>query len=156
MAATKYGKYFLREPFGAARHPEIKSRVIHIGQDADLGGANFPITTNFSITMEAVHQAFSMTEKSHVHDFDEILCFVGGNPMDFRDFGAEVELSLGEELEKHIITTTTFVYVPKGLIHCPIRFKRVDKPIIFSAISLAPVYEKTLIPNSSNLAGAGT
>lgn len=145
MAETKYGRYFLREPFGVARHPEIVSRVIHIGQDAELGGANFPITTNFSITMEAIHKAFLMTEKSHVHDFDEILCFVGGNPMDFRDFGAEVELSLGEELEKHIITTTTFVYVPKGLIHCPIQFKRVDKPIIFSAISLAPVYEKRLI-----------
>jgi hypothetical protein len=145
MAETKYGKYFLREPFGLARHPEIESRVIQIGQEAELGGANFPITTNFSITMEGIHRAFCMTEKTHVHDFDEILCFVGGNPMDFRDFGAEVELSLGEELEKHIITTTTFVYVPKGLVHCPIIFKRVDKPIIFFPISLAPVYEKTLI-----------
>ena len=146
MAETKYGKYFLREPFGIARHPEIESTVIQIGQGADLGGANFPVTTNFSVTMEAIHRAFVMTEKSHVHDdFDEILCFIGGNPMDFRDFGAEVELSLGEELEKHTITTTTFVYVPKGLIHCPIQFKRVDKPIIFSAISLAPAYEKRLI-----------
>ena len=145
MAETKYGKYFLREPFGIARHPEIESTVIQIGQGADVGGANFPVTTNFSITMEAIHQAFLMTEKSHVHDYDEILFFVGGNPMDFRDFGAEVELSLGEELEKHIITTTTFVYVPKGLIHCPIHFKRVDKPIIFAAISLAPVYEKRRI-----------
>ena len=143
MVEIKYGKYFLREPFGIARHPEIESTVIQIGQGADVGGANFPVTTNFSVTMEAIHRAFVMTEKSHVHDdFDEILCFIGGNPMDFRDFGAEVELSLGEELEKHIITTTTFVYVPKGLIHCPIHFKRVDKPIIFSAISLAPVYKK--------------
>ena len=145
MAETKYGRYFLRDPFGAARHPEIEAPVIQIGQDAYLDGANFPITTNFSITMEAIHQPFLMTEKSHVHDYDEILFFVGGNPMDFRDFGAEVELSLGEELEKHIITTTTFVYVPKGLIHCPIQFKRVDKPIIFSAISLVPAYEKRLI-----------
>ena len=146
MAETKYGKYFLREPFGIARHPEIESTVIQIGQGADVGGANFPVTTNFSVTMEAIHRAFVMTEKSHVHDdFDEILCFIGGNPMDFRDFGAEAELSLGEELEKHTITTTTFVYVPKGLIHCPIQFQRVDKPIIFSAISLAPAYEKRLI-----------
>jgi hypothetical protein len=146
MAEIKYGKYFLKEPFGTARHPEIVSKVIQIGQGAEVGGGNFPVTTNFSITMEAIHQAFVMTEKTHVHDdFDEILCFVGGNPMDFQDFGAEVELSLGEEMEKHTISTATFVYVPKGLVHCPIEFKRVDKPIIFCAISLTPAYEKRLV-----------
>jgi hypothetical protein len=145
MVETKYGKYFLSEPFGAARHPEVKEPVIQIGQEPELGGANFPEAPNFSITMEAIHQPFLMAEKGHLHDFDEILCFVGGNPTDFRDFGAEIELSLGEEEEKHIITSTTFVYVPKGLIHCPLNFKRVDKPILFLAVSLAPVYDKRLV-----------
>ena len=146
MAETKYGKYFLSDPYGKARHPEILSKIIHIGQGEEVGGGNFPVATNFAITMEGIHQAFQMTEKTHVHDdFDEILCFVGGNPMDFQDFGAEAELCLGEELEKHTITKTTFVYVPKGLVHCPIAFKRVDKPIIFCAISLTPAYQKRMV-----------
>ena len=42
---------------------------------------------------------------------------IESDPMDYKDFGAEVELYLGEEGEKHLITQTTFVYVPKELIH---------------------------------------
>ena len=137
MVETKYGKYILTEPLGIPRHPEIEVPVIRIGQDGAPESWN---EVPFSITMEAIHQPFLMAEKGHTHDQDEILCFIGANPMDYTDFGAEVELCLGAEGEKHIITKTTFVYVPKGLIHCPLNFKRVDKPIVFSDILLAPLY----------------
>ena len=137
MAETKYGKYILREPLGKARHPEIEVPVIRIGQESVVEEWGSP---PFSITMEAVHSPFLMAKEGHVHDQDEILCFIGANPMDYKDFGAEVELYLGEEGEKHIITSTTFVYVPRGLVHCPLNFKRVDKPIVFSDILMAPLY----------------
>jgi hypothetical protein len=137
MAETKYGKYLLREPLGTPRHPEVEAQVIRIGQDSVIEAWN---GVPFSITMEPIHQPFWMAKEGHTHDQDEILCFIGANPMDFRDFGAEVELYLGEEGEKHVITTTTFVYIPKGLVHCPLNFKRVDKPIVFSDILLAPLY----------------
>ncbi len=67
--------------------------------------------------------------------------FIGGNPMDFKDFGAEVEFVMGEEGEKHIINTTTWVYIPKGLLHCPLTFTKVDKPIMFGHIMFTPTYE---------------
>jgi hypothetical protein len=137
MAETKYGKYILTEPLGTPRHPEIEAQVIRIGQDRVPESWN---NVPFAITMEPIHQPFLMADKGHTHDQDEILCFIGGNPMDYTDFGAEVELYLGEEQEKHIITQTTFVYIPKGLVHCPLNFKRVDKTIIFSDILLAPMY----------------
>lgn len=60
--------------------------------------------------------------------------------MDFSDFGAEVELVMGEEGEKHIINTTTWVFIPKGVLHCPLDFKRVDKPLMFGHIMFAPTY----------------
>jgi hypothetical protein len=63
--------------------------------------------------------------------------------MNFRDFGAEVELVMGKEGEKHVITSTTFVYIPKGLLHCPLVFKKVDRPIMFGHVMFTSSYEPT-------------
>jgi hypothetical protein len=53
-----------------------------------------------------------------------------------------VELWLGEEQEKHIIDATSVVHIPKGLIHGPLIYRRVDKPIIFVDAFLAPIYKR--------------
>ena len=58
-------------------------------------------------------------------------------------FGAEVEFVMGEgeEKETYIIKNTTWVYVPAGVMHCPLDFKRVDKPIMFGHIMMSPTYK---------------
>lgn len=33
---------------------------------------------------------------AHSHPFDEIVLFIGSNPKDMRDFGAEIEMWIGE------------------------------------------------------------
>ena len=68
--------------------------------------------------------------------------------MNFEEFGAEVELTMGEEREVHVITTTTWVYIPAKLLHCPLNFKRVDKPIMFGHIMFAPTFESTFMGRS--------
>ena len=70
---------------------------------------------------------------------------IQGDPKNILDFGAEVELILGEGKgqEKHIIDTTSVVYIPKGLAHLPITFEKVDKPFLFGHLLLAPVYSET-------------
>jgi hypothetical protein len=83
-----------------------------------------------------------MDEEPHSHDFDEFLCFLGSNPEDPEDFGAEIEVSLGEEGEKQIINTATVVCIPKGMIHYPVNFKKIDKPVLFCNIYMSPEYEK--------------
>ena len=35
---------------------------------------------------------------------------------------------MGEELEKHTIKSATAVFMPKGLLHCPLNFRVIDKP----------------------------
>jgi hypothetical protein len=52
-------------------------------------------------------------------------------------------LVMGEEEETHLINTTTWVYVPGGLLHCPLNFRKVDKPIMFGHIMFAPMYHST-------------
>jgi hypothetical protein len=79
--------------------------------------------------------------KTHTHNNAEILCFIGGNPVDIQDFGAEVEVELGNEHEKHIITQTSCISMPANLPHCPLSIKKVTKPIVFLEISLTPAYK---------------
>ena len=55
---------------------------------------------------------------------------------------AEIEMGLGEEQEIHKITTPASVYIPKGLVHCPLNFRRVGKPILFVHATLASKYVK--------------
>jgi len=65
--------------------------------------------------------------KPHTHDYDEVLTFFGTNPEDFYDLGGELELYLADE--QHIINRSSIVFIPAGLQHCPLTFRRVDRPI---------------------------
>jgi hypothetical protein len=65
--------------------------------------------------------------EAHTHPFDEVITFFGSNPEDPQDLCGEVELWL--EDEKHILTKSCLIFVPKGLRHCPLIIRRVDRPI---------------------------
>jgi hypothetical protein len=69
-----------------------------------------------------------------------MLFFFGGDPTDIRELGAEVEITLGEEKEKHVLTKAGAITIPAGLMHCPIRIKNVTKPIAFLEVSLTREY----------------
>jgi hypothetical protein len=154
MADSKYGKYFLKEPWGipvrANTDPNAPT-YIGIGQEKQVEGWDEPLTQ----VLRPIYRPYLMIAKAHQHNCAEILYFIGGNPMNFKDFGAEVELVMGEgpEAETYTITTTTWVYVPKNLPHCPLNFKRVDRPIMFGHIMFTPTYASTgavLVTNNNN------
>ena len=63
----------------------------------------------------------------HRHNYDEVLCMFGTNPEDPYDLGGEVEFWL--EDEKNILTRSCIIFIPKGLQHCPLIYRRVDRPI---------------------------
>jgi hypothetical protein len=128
---NKYAKCIVTDLFKKIDYYTGSSYVAHNGE---LGG-------NITMAYHCVTKPklFNMT---HAHDFQEVLCFIGGNPLDITDFGAEVEIQLGAEHEKHVITKTSCVSIPPNLPHCPLNIKRVDKPIIFLEISNSPTYGK--------------
>ena len=132
MAANKYDDHFIKEPFTEGR---FATRLVFFSQD-HVGDKPLSVLWN------CVAEPFMMVETPHTHDFDQFLHFYGGNSMNIADFDAEVELSLGDELEKHVITETTVVHIPKGMLHCPLNFKVVNKPIIFMNVALTPKYRK--------------
>jgi hypothetical protein len=137
MAETKYGKYILREPHAKpdpiVRLPGVQS--LRVNSQLVEG-----ITCDFAFIV--VEEPGEVGPSSHKHDADEFLIFLGDNPSNMTDLGAEVEICLGEEQEKHTINTPAVVYAPKGLYHMPCTCKKVDRPFYFAHILLAPDYSK--------------
>jgi len=84
-----------------------------------------------------------MHEVPHSHDFDMLALFLGSNPLNVREFDAELDMWLGEEGEKYSVTSTSAVYHPKGLIHRQVDFQRIDKPFQEFHVFMAP--EHTVI-----------
>ncbi len=121
MAKTKYGKYFLTEPI------EIGPMLHICGEDGCIG-AQFP---GFPVEVQllCLSKPGPMILKPHAHDVDELFFIFGGNPQNYFEFGAEIEIMMGKEQERHIVDKTTIIYIPKGVIHCPITTLRVDKPV---------------------------
>ncbi len=68
----------------------------------------------------------------HKHDYEEIFLFLGTDPKNTRDLGAEVEFWLGEgdDTEKIILTTSSSVYVPPGVAHFPQYWRNVKRPVM--------------------------
>ena len=152
---NKYEKFIMREPNAkwASVEPkwgmERKSIRVNSNLISDIG-----IDTAFmGITPEQFKEMEAMAASkpggdghpSHVHDVDEYIFFMGGDPANILDYGAEVELTLGagEDQEKYIINTPTIVYIPKGLAHLPMIYKKVDKPVLFGHLLMAPDYVET-------------
>jgi hypothetical protein len=74
----------------------------------------------------------------HSHPFREIVLLIGSNPKDLRDLGGEVEWGMGsgDEAKTYKLTSTTAIYVPGGVPHGPLVYRRVDRPILNIAIGL--------------------
>jgi hypothetical protein len=130
MGGTKYGKYIKRELIKDIPHYTGKSIVAHDGE----------LDTDCSLGYHCISKPMSF-DRPHSHDFPEMLGFIGGDPLDITDFGAEIEITLGEEREVHFINTPAVIAMPAGLLHCPIVFKKVEKPLIFLEISLTRIWK---------------
>jgi hypothetical protein len=131
MPSTKYGKYVIKKPVAIGGYgPEF----IYTGEK-EYG-------SDFTIMFLRITEPTLMEESAHSHDFDMYLYFMSFDPDNMGELGAYIEIGLGEEQEIHKITTPTTVYIPAGMIHCPLEFKRVDKPVLFVHCTLASKYVK--------------
>jgi hypothetical protein len=81
----------------------------------------------------------------HVHPVDEVLLFAGTEPADINYLGAEIQIDLGPERERCIITEPTAVVCPAGFPHGNVVTRWVDKPFAFLLMSLGAKHETTYI-----------
>jgi hypothetical protein len=131
MAKTKYGKYIITEAKSDLKAPSYRRDA------AEIAAGNH--TRLLYLDDEVIKGAFYAecvwywkgSEQSivgaHTHSFDEVIAFLGTNRENPQDLCGEVELWLDDE--KHILTKSCLVFVPKGMKHCPLIIRRVDRPI---------------------------
>jgi hypothetical protein len=65
------------------------------------------------------------------------MIFMGVDPNNSEDLGAEVEIDLGKEHERYFIDKPSVVLCPEGLPHSPIITRWVDRPFAFILIDMA-------------------
>jgi hypothetical protein len=148
MAEKKYDRYFLSYDGSEPRpgdmkslnslppFPEIASPQTYFRGDIALPGA----TANMGWQVFTAPVCWETIP--HAHKYDEFLIFLGAELPDLcNSWDAEVDLWMGPELEKHTIAATTVVYIPKGVLHCPLNFRVINKPILFHALYLGPTLD---------------
>jgi hypothetical protein len=123
-----------------APHPEVKAPRLGLHADKEYGNREF------SMSWWAITEPFVMVSDCHAHDFDQFIIFAGGNLNNMPDLGGEVEFSLsrdGKKIEKFIIKEACTIFVPAGLYHCPLYFKKINDPkypILFHDLYFSPEY----------------
>lgn len=79
----------------------------------------------------------------HTHPVPEVLVALGSDPNNPKDLGAEFELCMGEEMEKHLINTSTLIYIPENTVHCPFTIHKVTRPFLFIQAHYGPKLAET-------------
>jgi hypothetical protein len=139
MTETKFGKHIITELKPKKRggwEPKLKpeeSLPVLFLDSSVLKGA-FYVETSWTLPPFADETR----GESHQHDFDEVLAFFGSDPADPHELHAVAEVHIGGEV--HTITKSCLIFVPKGVPHGPIDFKKIDKPIFHFSCSKSNKY----------------
>lgn len=128
-----YEQYVVRSPMREAGGTKIKTgrqrpTMTYISR-TQINIANYYI--EFGWIFDVVEPPIN--EMVH-NTFDEIVMHIGGDPQNPEELGADMDFSLGGELLS--FDTSYAMFIPKGLRHGPLVWKKVRKPHIEMAIML--------------------
>ncbi len=137
MDNTKYGKYIITQLKKVDEAPWTNppqaagkgrgGRVLFLDSEIIPGAFYVEVALGGGLPSEAGQNKKSVAEP-HKHDHDEVLAMFGTDLSDPYELNGEVEFWLGDE--KHILTKSCIIFIPKGLMHCPLITRRADKPIL--------------------------
>jgi hypothetical protein len=140
MADTKYGKYIITEittdlfmVSGEKLKRGIEPFIVNLDNSVIKGALG--ISTRWHLPEDVDKDRPLML---HSHDFDEYLCQFGTDVNNPRDLGAEIEMWLGDE--KHVVTKSCVIYIPKGLEH-GLKYNRVDRPVFHFVVCNGSKYK---------------
>jgi hypothetical protein len=136
MVSKKYMNYYRSKPVRdfTKLYPQLTAKSFHIwGHEWNSG---------YRMDWFCVTEPFLMINEPHTHDFDQFLAFQNADATKVNDFDAEVWLYVGPKgkQEKFVITETCFVHIPAGMVHTPLEFRIIRKPIVFMDIALTTEY----------------
>jgi len=140
MAEMKYSKYFLNELPDEQRFKGFGKMPSMVAfTDADIiEGSKY-----FSLMVMGEEATKLAGHGPHTHNDPELLVAIGTDPANPRDLGAKMEIHMGPEMEVHIVTETTMIWIPANFIHCPFRILEVTRPFVFIQCQYAPKLTET-------------
>lgn len=125
MPKKDYNKYFVSKPaYEVTLGFEVKGRrpAMTLLSNNLVPGTNMYIETGWVFGMPDPNPHIH----EHVHDYDEIVIHLGIDPANQEELGGEIEFMVGGQPLK--IDKTSAVYVPKGVKHGPLTWKKYTKP----------------------------
>ena len=132
MNTTNYERYLVTKPIYEAG-PGVKNRqspTMTYMSRAQVPEANYYIEFGWIYDIPEPNPHIH----EHVHDFDEIVLHIGGDPDNPEDLGGEIDFYV--EGQPLTLTTTCGIFLPAGVSHGPLIWKKVTKPHIEMAIML--------------------
>jgi hypothetical protein len=152
MAPTKYG-YLLKK----LKFEKNKNKT---GGNADFltwprGKDMENMNLNFALGYFSKTGMWGGDKDAHTHAAGEVLLFTGLDYDHPGEFGAEMEIELGPEGEKHTFNTPATIAVPAGFPHTPLTTKKATKPFGFLAISLDKEYKASTFARKPGEASSG-
>jgi hypothetical protein len=142
VAELKYSKYFLHEiPEEVRKKGFGRMSSMVTFTDADiLEGSKY-----FSVMWMGEEATKMGGHGPHIHQDPELLVALGTDPANPQDLGADMEMCMGPEMESHIITVSTMIWVPGKFIHAPFRILKVRRPFLFVQCQYASKLTETAL-----------
>ena len=140
MVKMKYSQYFLHELPEAQRKKgfgRMPSMVAYTDNDI-IEGSKY-----FSVMLMGEEATKVAGHGPHIHQDPELLVALGTDPNNPKDLGADMEMCMGPEMESHIITESTMIWIPAKFIHAPFRILKVRRPFLFIQCQYAPKLTET-------------
>jgi hypothetical protein len=75
---------------------------------------------------------------SQTHEYASMFIFLGTDLNDCTNLGAEVELLIGPEKERHTINRSAFVYLPADMAYGPFKVTKATEPFNFLEVVAGP------------------
>jgi hypothetical protein len=140
MAGKKYSKYFLNELPEAIRKKGFGRMPSMVAfTDADiLEGSKY-----FSVMIMGEEATKMGGHGPHTHKDPELLVALGTDMDNPKDLGADMEMCMGPEMESHIVTESTMIWIPANFIHAPFRILKSRRPFLFIQCQYAPKLTET-------------
>ena len=126
------GQDGIMRPAAAGVGPGNGDQIVWLYGD-DLEGFDVNFTWGFYSQCGKWHRG----GEAHYHPEAEILCFLGLDEDNLEYLGAELELGMGPDYERHIFNTPTVGICPAGFPHLPLITRWVDKPYAFIVVCLS-------------------
>ncbi len=136
----KYARNIVQTPISPQMDPEFKAiyekfahRIVWI--DGERVPGAFQMNTAWYSKVPERDPIFM----EHVHDDDELIGFFGSDPDDPSNLNGEIEFTI--DGEKHLLTKSSIIFAPAGVVHNPMRILRVDKPIFHFSVVTSRIYD---------------